>query len=65
MFCVVHAIHHYALIRVMCGMIEVVVPDGFGVAPSTIKHLESAVPVGDRDFRADKARRVPLQQRAA
>ena len=22
MFCVVHAIHHYALIRVMCGMLE-------------------------------------------
>ncbi|HEY5778454.1 MAG TPA: hypothetical protein VIT00_06925 [Terrimicrobiaceae bacterium] len=65
MFCVVHAIHHYALIRVMCGMLEVVVPDGFGVAPSTIKHLESAVPAGDRNFRSHRARRASLEQRAA
>jgi hypothetical protein len=38
MFAVVHAIHHYALIGVMCGMLEIPVPAGFGVAPSTIKH---------------------------
>ncbi|MGH8047796.1 MAG: DinB family protein [Chthoniobacterales bacterium] len=38
MFCVVHAIHHYALVGVMCGMLGVPLPEGFGVAPSTIKH---------------------------
>lgn len=38
MYAVAHAIHHYALIGVMCGMIEVPVPSGFGVAPSTLKH---------------------------
>jgi hypothetical protein len=38
MFAVVHAIHHYALIGVMCGMLEIPIPAGFGVAPSTIKH---------------------------
>jgi hypothetical protein len=39
MYAVAHAIHHYALIGVMCGMLEVPVPAGFGVAPSTLKYL--------------------------
>ena len=38
MYAVAHAIHHYALIAVMCGMLGVRVPPGFGVAPSTIKY---------------------------
>ena len=38
MYAVAHAIHHYALIGVMCGMQGVPVPAGFGVAPSTLKH---------------------------
>jgi len=38
MYAVAHAIHHYALIAVMCGMLEAPVPAGFGVAPSTLKH---------------------------
>jgi uncharacterized damage-inducible protein DinB len=38
MFCVVHAIHHYALMGVMCGLLEVPLPAGFGVAPSTLEH---------------------------
>jgi uncharacterized damage-inducible protein DinB len=38
MFCVIHAIHHYALIGVMGGLLGVRVPAGFGVAPSTLKH---------------------------
>ena len=38
MYAVAHAIHHYALIAVMCGMLEVPVPVGFGVAPSTLKY---------------------------
>lgn len=40
MFCIVHAIHHYALMGVMCRLLDVPLPDGFGVAPSTIKHNE-------------------------
>lgn len=40
MFCTVHAIHHYALIGVMGGLLEVAMPEGFGVAPSTIQHLQ-------------------------
>jgi hypothetical protein len=38
MFCVLHAVHHYALCGVMCGMLGVPLPEGFGVAPSTVKH---------------------------
>lgn len=38
MYAVAHAIHHYALIGVMCRMLDVPLPEGFGVAPSTLKH---------------------------
>jgi len=38
MYAVAHAIHHYALIAVMCGILGVTVPAGFGVAPSTLKY---------------------------
>ncbi len=38
MYAVAHAIHHYALIAVMCCMLGVPVPAGFGVAPSTLKY---------------------------
>lgn len=37
-YAVAHAIHHYALIAVMCGMLGVRVPPGFGVAPSTLNY---------------------------
>ena len=38
MFCVLHAIHHYALIGVMGGILEIPLAEGFGIAPSTLKH---------------------------
>jgi DinB family protein len=38
MYSVAHAIHHYALIAVMCGILDVPVPAGFGVAPSTLQY---------------------------
>jgi hypothetical protein len=62
MFCVVHAVHHYALIRVMCGILEVALPDGFGVAPSTIKHQEAVVPVRDRRSNSRDVRRARLHE---
>lgn len=34
-----HAIHHYALIRIMCGMQNKTIPEYFGYAPATITHL--------------------------
>lgn len=35
MFAISHAIHHFALIKVMAGLMGVPLPDGFGMAPST------------------------------
>jgi uncharacterized damage-inducible protein DinB len=37
MYVVAHAVHHYALIGIMGGMLGLKMPDGFGVAPSTVK----------------------------
>ena len=38
MYSVAHAVHHYALIGVMGGIMGLKLPPGFGVAPSTLKH---------------------------
>jgi hypothetical protein len=38
MYSVAHAVHHYALIGIMCGILGLELPPGFGVAPSTLKH---------------------------
>jgi len=38
MYSVAHAVHHYALIGVMGGVMGLRMPAGFGVAPSTLKH---------------------------
>src|SRR6266404_2112439 len=38
MYSVAHAVHHYALIGVMGGIMGLKMPSGFGVAPSTLKH---------------------------
>ena len=40
-YCVGHAIHHYAIIRLICHEIGITVPPEFGVAPSTLRHLSS------------------------
>ena len=40
MYSVAHAVHHYALIGVMCGVMGLKMPAGFGVAPSTLKHQQ-------------------------
>jgi hypothetical protein len=42
MFSVGHAIHHYAIIKLLCGGVGVQLPYEFGVAPSTIKHAAMA-----------------------
>lgn len=42
MYSVAHAVHHYALIGVMCGVMDLKMPGGFGVAPSTLKHQTEA-----------------------
>jgi hypothetical protein len=42
MYAVAHAVHHYALIGVMGGILGRPMPAGFGVAPSTLKHQQEA-----------------------
>ena len=42
MFCVGHAIHHYAILKLLCAGAGVDLPCEFGTAPSTLKHLETA-----------------------
>lgn len=39
MFCVGHAIHHYAILKMLSVSLGVKLPFEFGVAPSTLKHL--------------------------
>jgi hypothetical protein len=41
MFCVGHATHHYALMKPLCAQLRVDLPLEFGVAPSTLKHLQA------------------------
>jgi hypothetical protein len=40
-YCIGHAIHHYAIIRLICNEVGVEVPKEFGYAPSTLKHQSS------------------------
>ncbi|HWS97059.1 MAG TPA: hypothetical protein VN620_11385, partial [Candidatus Methylomirabilis sp.] len=40
-YCVGHAIHHYAIVRLICSQLGVDVPKEFGVAPSTLKYRSS------------------------
>jgi len=42
MFCVGHAIHHFAILKMLCAARSVALPYEFGVAPSTLRHLETA-----------------------
>ncbi len=37
-FCAGHAVHHYAIVRLLCDALGVGVVPEFGVAPSTLKH---------------------------
>ena len=40
MFCISHAIHHYALIAILLRSAQQDVPQGFGIAPSTMRHRQ-------------------------
>ena len=46
MYAVAHAVHHYALISVIGGLMEMRLPAGFGVAPSTLKHQREVAKAG-------------------
>ena len=38
MYVVAHAVHHYALMGIMAGLMGIRTPPGFGIAPATLKH---------------------------
>jgi len=40
-YCIGHAVHHYAIIRLICAAVEVNLPVNFGFAPATLKHKAS------------------------
>ena len=40
-YCIGHAIHHYAITRLICHEVGITIPPEFGVAPSTLRHLSS------------------------
>jgi hypothetical protein len=42
-YCIGHAIHHYAIIRLICSQVDIEVPAEFGVAPSTLQYKSSLV----------------------
>lgn len=37
-FCIGHAVHHYAIIRMLCAEMGAQLTPEFGIAPSTVKH---------------------------
>jgi len=37
-FCIGHAVHHYAIIRMLCAEMGAQLMPEFGIAPSTVKH---------------------------
>jgi len=45
MYAVALAVHHYALIGILGGVLGLRLPPEFGVAPSTLKHLAQAAEV--------------------
>jgi hypothetical protein len=47
MFCVGHATHHYAIVKLLCAGSAIHLPYEFGIAPSTLKHLAAPAAPGD------------------
>ena len=43
-FLLSHAIHHYALISVICRTQKIPLAEGFGIAPSTLRHRKACAP---------------------
>lgn len=37
-FLLSHSVHHYAIVAILCRLQGIAVEDGFGVAPSTLRH---------------------------
>ena len=41
MYAEIHAIHHFAIINIICSLKGISLPETFGVAPSTLTHRET------------------------
>lgn len=41
-YAIAHTVHHYAIIRIICSLRGIVLPDSFGYAPSTLHHLKTS-----------------------
>ncbi len=39
-FLVSHTVHHFAIIDIYCQVMGIPVPEGFGIAPSTLKYMQ-------------------------
>ena len=39
-FLVSHTVHHFAIIDIYCQVMGISVPEGFGIAPSTLKYMQ-------------------------
>jgi hypothetical protein len=37
-YCISHAVHHFAIVRLMCAELRMQLPAEFGIAPSTLRH---------------------------
>lgn len=42
MYAIIHAVHHYAIIRILCSLQGIELSPAFGVAPSTLNHLRAS-----------------------
>ena len=42
-FCVSHAVHHFAIVRLICAQMRVSLPVEFGIAPSTLNYQAAQV----------------------
>ena len=42
MFSISHAIHHYAVIAMICRLLGALLPEGFGIAPSTVQYRKES-----------------------
>lgn len=43
-FLMSHTVHHYAIVAILCRLQGIAVDDGFGVAPSTLRHRAECEP---------------------
>jgi hypothetical protein len=47
MFCVGHAVHHYAIVKLLCAGSGIRLPYEFGIAPSTLQHMAAPAAHGN------------------